>query len=198
MFVTSSWHCARPLSTNCPTTIFPRQQLSFCWNPEFLLKTIWLKICQVSVYPVILGVRLGSPGMMYFPTKWGAIWNPRILKIVWHNSINRSFESESPKGFRFVYIVGEVKLWPFQSPKESMKMPAVRAVKWQPIPKKKRATLKGYSCSWPSCSMQTSILRYWLLANHHGSGAFPCRCGSCGGCGDNSVVVTPRGEKENL
>ena len=32
-------------------------------------------------YPVILGERLGSPGMMHLPTKWGAVQNPRILKI---------------------------------------------------------------------------------------------------------------------
>ena len=32
-------------------------------------------------YPVILVWRLGSPGMMHLPTKWGAVQNPRILKI---------------------------------------------------------------------------------------------------------------------
>ncbi len=35
---------------------------------------------NIFIYPVILGSKR-SPGMIYFPTTWGAVQNPRILKI---------------------------------------------------------------------------------------------------------------------
>ena len=51
-------------------------------NLGFILLGGWFLLLPFLVYyAVILGDRKWSPGMMYFSKKWGAIWNPTILKI---------------------------------------------------------------------------------------------------------------------
>ena len=45
-------------------------------NSDTETRDIW-----ITVYPAMLGERFGSPGMMYFPTKWGAFTNPRWFKL---------------------------------------------------------------------------------------------------------------------
>lgn len=51
-------------------------------HPIFLVwKIVSGSIWYYYIYPVMLGERLGSPGMMDFPTKWEVVQNPKILKI---------------------------------------------------------------------------------------------------------------------
>ncbi len=59
----------------------------------------------------MIGGAIGSPGMMYFPIKWGAIWNPRILKITnelgsWGSS--RGGTNKREDCWSFFLIVGRV------------------------------------------------------------------------------------------
>ena len=71
------------LTANAPEDGWLKFLLSF-WGPAYFQgRTVSLREC---IYPMILEERSWSPGMMYFPTKWGVIWNPRILNSLLYPS----------------------------------------------------------------------------------------------------------------